>query len=31
LTVHAIPDPHDEASVATVRHMVLEQLGELRD
>jgi hypothetical protein len=31
LTVHSSPDPHDEASVGTVREMVLEHLGELRD
>jgi amino acid adenylation domain-containing protein len=31
LTVHVIPDPHDEASVGTVRQVVLEHLGELRD
>jgi hypothetical protein len=31
LTVHAIPDPHDDASVETVRAMVLEHLGEMGD
>ncbi len=31
LTVHGIPDPHDESSVGTVRQLVLDHLGELGD